>query len=75
MPGECFILGGAQLYASTIDMVDRLYLTAIHARFEGADAFFPAIDPDSWREVEREDHQADEKNRYNYSFITLERRK
>ena len=75
MPGECFILGGAQLYASTIDMVDRLYLTAIHARFEGADAFFPAIDPDSWCEVEREDHQADEKNRYNYSFITLERRK
>lgn len=75
MPGECFILGGAQLYASTIDMVDRLYLTAIHARFEGADAFFPAIDHHCWQEVEREDHQADEKNHYNYSFVILERRK
>ena len=75
MPGECFIIGGAQLYASTIAQVDKLYLTAIHAHFDDADAYFPAINPDEWTEIDREDHQADEKNRYNYSFITLERRK
>jgi dihydrofolate reductase len=75
MPGECFIIGGAQLYASTIDKVDTLYLTQIHAQFEGADAYFPAIDAEEWQEVDREDHQSDEKNRYDYSFVTLKRKR
>lgn len=74
MPGECFIIGGAQLYASTIAQVDKLYLTAIHAHFDDADAYFPAINPDEWTEIDREDHQADEKNRYDYSFVTLKRK-
>lgn len=74
MPGECFILGGAQLYASTIAQVDKLYLTAIHAHFDDADAYFPAINPEEWTEIDREDHQADEKNRYDYSFVTLKRK-
>ena len=74
MPGECFILGGAQLYASTIAQVDKLYLTAIHAHFDDADAYFPAINPEEWTEIDREDHQADDKNRYDYSFVTLKRK-
>lgn len=74
MPGECFIIGGAQLYASTIAQVDKLYLTAIHAHFDDADAYFPAINPEEWTEIDREDHQADEKNRYDYSFVTLKRK-
>ena len=74
MPGECFIIGGAQLYASTIAQVDKLYLTAIHAHFDDADAYFPAINPDEWTEIDREDHQADEKNRFDYSFVTLKRK-
>ena len=74
MPGECFILGGAQLYASTIAQVDKLYLTAIHAHFDDADAYFPAINPEEWTEIDREAHQADEKNRYDYSFVTLKRK-
>ena len=74
MPGECFIIGGAQLYASTIAQVDKLYLTAIHAHFDDADAYFPAINPEEWTEIDREDHQADDKNRYDYSFVTLKRK-
>ena len=74
MPGECFIIGGAQLYASTIAQVDKLYLTSIHAHFDDADAYFPAINPDEWTEIDREDHQADEKNRFDYSFVALKRK-
>ena len=74
MPGECFILGGAQLYASTIAQVDKLYLTAIHAHFDDADAYFPAINPEEWTEIDREDHKADDKNRFDYSFVTLKRK-
>lgn len=74
MPGECFIIGGAQLYNSTIAQVDCLHLTQIHAHFDGADTFFPAINPEEWMVVARQDHEPDEKNRYGYSFITLKRK-
>lgn len=74
MPGAVFVIGGAQVYAATFGMVDTLYLTRIHHAFEEADAHFPEINPDEWTEVEREEHDADERNRYPYTFITLKRK-
>ena len=71
---KSFIIGGAQIYNATIDDVDTLYLTQIHATFDNADTFFPNIDIAQWVEVCREDHKADDKNAYDYSFITLKRR-
>jgi len=38
---EIFIFGGASVYAATIDIADRLYLTRIEATDPEADAFFP----------------------------------
>jgi dihydrofolate reductase len=49
-----------------------VYLTEIHHRFDG-DAFFPELQAKEWKEVSRERHQADEKNKYDYSFVVLER--
>ena len=74
MPGERFIIGGAQLYAATIDKVDMLHLTELHASFADADTFFAQINRDEWQEVERIDCQADERNRYPYSFVTLKKK-
>ena len=74
IPGERFIIGGAQLYAATIDKVDMLHLTELHASFADADTFFPQINRDEWQEVERIDCQADERNRYSYSFVTLKKK-
>lgn len=74
MPGERFVIGGAQLYAAAIDLVDTLHLTSLHAQFPDADTFFPHIDLDEWQEVEREDFDADERNKYPYSFVTLKRK-
>ncbi|MGN0213241.1 MAG: dihydrofolate reductase [Muribaculaceae bacterium] len=74
MPGERFIIGGAQLYAATIDRVDTLHLTALHASFHDADTFFPEINAEEWQEVERADFSADERNAYDYSFVTLKRK-
>lgn len=73
MPGEVFILGGAQLYKATINEVDTLYLTRLDHDFPEADAHFPALDMEQWEEIDREDHDPDEKNRFPYSFITLRR--
>lgn len=71
---EVFVIGGASLYAQTLPRADRLYVTLIHARFDG-DANFPSFDWQAWKETTREDHAPDEKNRYPYSFLVLEPRR
>jgi dihydrofolate reductase len=50
--GDCFVIGGAQIYAQLLPRADRLVMTEIARDFEG-DAFFPAIVPAQWREVSR----------------------
>lgn len=72
---EPFIGGGAEIYRQALeaDMVDRLYLTRVHADVEG-DTFFPAIDFDGWLLADRVDHPADEKNEFPYTFECYDRR-
>jgi len=69
---EVFIIGGAEIYSQTLDLADRIYLTKVSVHLD-ADAFFPTLHPDEWEIIEKEDHQADEKHAYPYSFIVLER--
>jgi dihydrofolate reductase len=66
---EPFIGGGAHIYRMALlrDLVDRLYITRVHAEVEG-DTFLPEIDFDEWRLVSAEHHDADEKNRYACTF-------
>jgi dihydrofolate reductase len=68
---EVFIIGGAQVYADALDQVDTIYLTLVHAEPE-ADTFLPALG-DVWQEVSCEQHAADERNQYPFTFKTLER--
>lgn len=70
---EVFIVGGAEIYRQSIPLTNRIYLTIIDQDFEG-DTFFPELNSDEWQEKDREDFEPDEKNKYKYSFITLERR-
>lgn len=70
---EVFIIGGAQIYRQALPLAHKLYLTRIHASFPEADVFFPPIEEKEWRKTAPEDHPADEKNPYSFSFITLER--
>lgn len=69
---EVVVIGGAQIYNAFLNQADRLYLTLIHADIAG-DTWFPDYTTASWRELERTDHPADEKNTYPYSFMVLER--
>lgn len=71
---ELFVIGGATLYRQTLDRADRLYLTHIHHAFDDADTYFPTINYDEWREIEREEHKADERHPYDYTFVTYERK-
>ncbi|MFZ1458347.1 MAG: dihydrofolate reductase [Candidatus Saccharimonadales bacterium] len=67
-----FVIGGAEIYQQTIGMADTLHVTEVHATIDG-DATFPLIDPASWRETSRETHRKDDKNQYDYDFVTYER--
>lgn len=40
--GETFIIGGASIYAETLQLVDGIYLTRIGQTYEG-DAFYPGV--------------------------------
>lgn len=70
---EVMIVGGAAFYAAMLPQADRLYLTLIETTVEG-DAFFPDYNPAEWCEIAHERHDADEKNPFSYSFLTLEHR-
>ena len=71
---QIYIIGGAQIYKYALEnnLVDALEITRVHQEFE-ADAFFPKIDKVVWKPVEREDFKADEKNKFDYSFIRYEK--
>ncbi len=71
---EAVIIGGAQIYAQSLSIDDRLYLTQVEAEPEG-DAYFPEIDYSQWQELGRQSFPAgDQPNRYPYSFIVYDRK-
>ena len=70
---EVMVIGGSQVYALFLPDAGRLYLTRVHAELEG-DVHFPDVASDDWRLVAAETHGADERNEYDYSFRTYERR-
>ncbi|WP_207422681.1 dihydrofolate reductase [Desertivirga brevis] len=69
---EVFIIGGADIFRQALTILNKVYLTKIDKAFE-ADTFFPELDNNQWQEVEREDHQPDEKTDFSYSFLTLKK--
>lgn len=69
---KLYIIGGGEIYKQTISLADELVITEVDASPEG-DTFFPTIDPLIWKEVSREEHPADEKNQFPFSFVDYER--
>jgi dihydrofolate reductase len=69
---DVFVMGGAEIYAQTVDRAHRLCLTLVHTVVAG-DTFFPSIDWAAWRETARSRHEADERHACPFSFVTFER--
>jgi dihydrofolate reductase len=69
---EVFVAGGGEIYELALPHADRLYLTIVHAEFEG-DTVFPDLNLEEWRLVESIRHNADEKHSIPFSFLTYER--
>ena len=71
---EVFIIGGDSVYKQAISIADAIYLTLIEDVAKDADAFFPEIKEEEWKETGKEPHSTDEKHHYPYIFIDYKRR-
>ncbi len=70
---EVFILGGEEVYRQFLPYTHKLYITKIHAPFEG-DRFFPDIDFTLWQQVHVEKGIQDDNNLYQHSFHVYEKK-
>ena len=69
-----FIIGGGQVYKQAIALVNKIEITRVHETFENADAFFPEIDTNIWKETSNTFHEKDDKHNHSFSFITYKRK-
>lgn len=69
---ELFVIGGAEIFKETFEIVDRLYITLIDEEFEG-DTYFPEFNKNDWVIVSNEKGIKDEKNPYNYYFVIYDK--
>lgn len=65
-----FIIGGGEIYNLALPFADKLEITKVHHTFE-ADAFFPEINPNEWKEVLTEFNPTDDKHQFAYTYQTF----
>lgn len=53
---KCFIIGGAQVYYSALEIADKMIITRMKFEAEG-DVFFPKFDEKEWIESKPEDFE------------------
>lgn len=51
---KVFIIGGASVYAQTIDMVDVMYISYMKKEYEG-DVYFPKFRESDWEQVSKKE--------------------
>jgi dihydrofolate reductase len=64
---EVFVLGGASVFLEMLPLVQKLYLTIVHAQVDG-DAFFPVVDQNVWELERSEFHGIDDAHKYSFSM-------
>jgi dihydrofolate reductase len=69
---EIMVIGGAALYAQTLPLATRLYLTVVEADIPG-DVRFPEWNPLDWRLDWEKAHPADADHAWPYCFQRWER--
>ena len=70
---EIMVAGGEAIYRQTIDRASRLELTEVDLE-PPADAWFPEIEPASWRETDRVVRLRQTDDDAGFSLVTFERR-
>jgi dihydrofolate reductase len=71
---EVFVIGGGTIFEQIMDKADKIFLTVVHAEFEG-DAFFPLFSENDFKLIQRQDFEADEHHKYAFSILIYESRR
>ena len=71
---EIFVIGGAQIYAEALNVVDRMYITRVERDYEG-DTSFPEIDFSKWELVASERYECGEEYDSPFEFLTYDRKR
>lgn len=69
-----YVIGGGEIYKMSLDSADVIELTRVHGTFD-ADTHFPEINEENWKLVAKEEHPADERHKYAFTYLTYERAK
>ncbi len=67
---QVFIIGGAQIYAAAMPIVNKVFLTRVETEVQNGDAFFPAMDEKKWTLQNANRVEADEHNDFAHIFET-----
>lgn len=67
---EVFIIGGADLYSQTINLVNKLYLTSINYEIDG-DKYFPKFDEEEWDVVDSRFYKKSDSNSHDFKSEIL----
>jgi len=70
---ENFVIGGATIYRLLMPYANKMYITEIDQEFEG-DVSFPEINKEDWDVVEVKKGLKDEKNPFDYNYVTYVRK-
>ena len=71
---EAYVIGGGEIFRQSLPRAHKIYLTRVHASFEG-DTFFPEVNEKEWKIVSNLDFNADDKHAFAYSFQIWERKR
>ncbi len=69
---EIIIIGGAEIYKSSLPLAHRLYWTTVDAEPDG-DTYFPDFDKSDWRQVHTEPVKTTDKDQFQATFHIFER--
>ncbi|AKQ44898.1 hypothetical protein TH63_03505 [Rufibacter radiotolerans] len=70
---QVLVIGGGEIYQQALPLAEVVYLTLVHESFDG-DVFFPELDTEVWEVTDQEEHLADEKHAYPFTFFTFRRK-
>ena len=69
---EAFIIGGGKIFAQSMHLFEKIYLTVVTSDIAG-DIYFPQIDMNEWQVASSEFFAADDKNEFPMRFDVLQR--
>lgn len=70
---EAFILGGGKIFAQSMHLIEKLYLTEVISQVAG-DTYFPEMDMNEWQIASSDHFDADDKNEFAMRFEVLHRK-